>query len=155
MFDFYAQAGPQRIGAGLVLELLLGALSLRWGVGWRNRMSDRPIRAPDLGRAFGVVGLSLLLAAPAAIGLLGALFVVAASAIDSAHEVREAIWILAWVFLPLAFVAFFVLRAGIVCWIMRTDFDDALAIQICETLIHFVAALVLGLAAFVILLVTK
>jgi hypothetical protein len=153
--DFYAQAGVQVIGAGVVLELLMGALILRWGVAWRNRMSDRPIRAPELGKAIGVVGLSLLLAAPAAVGLVGTLFVVAASTIDSAHELREGVWLLAWVFLPLACVGFFVLRAGIVCWIMRTDFDDALTIQVCEVLIHVLVALLLGLAALIIVLGTK
>lgn len=155
MLDSYAHAGPQLIGAALVLELLLGALILRWGIGWRNRMSERPIRAPDLGKAFGIVGLSLLLAVVAGIGLVGMLFALASVSLESPRQVSEAVWVLAWVFLPLGCVGFFVLRAGIVCWLMRLDFDDALVVQVCETLIHFVAALVLGLAALVILYVTK
>ncbi len=155
MLDSYAQAGPQLIGAALVLELLLGALILRWGIGWRNRMSERPIRAPDLGKAFGVVGLSLLLGLVAGISLLGLLFLVSTATLESPRHVSDAVWILAWVFLPLASVGFFVLRAGMVCWLIRIDFDDALTVQVCETLIHFIAALALGLAAVVILLVTK
>jgi hypothetical protein len=155
VFDVYAQAGPQLIGAALVLELLLGALILRWGVAWRNRLSDGPIRSPSLGKAFGVVGLSLLLAALAAIGLLGGLFVVVASTIDSSRGIWDAMEALTWIFLPLGLVAFFVMRAGLVSRVLRTDLADALAIQVCEMLIHFVAALVLGLAAVVILLVTN
>ena len=153
--DFDAEAGPQLAIGGVLLELLLGALILRWGVSWRNRLSERPIRPPNLGKAIGIVGFSLLVTVPATIGLMGALFVAAAGSGHGPRETGEAVWTLAWIFLPFAFVAYFMLRAGIVSWLLRIELDDALVVQLCEMLIYFVAALVLGLAAFAILLLTQ
>src|SRR5438067_1952035 len=157
VFDFYADAGPQLAIGGVMLELLLGSLILRWGVAFRNRLSDWPIGAPSFGKALGIVGLSLLVTVPAAVGLMGALYVAAASSDNGSRSVGvgEAVWTLAWIFLPFAFVAYFLLRAGIVSWLLRIDLDDALVVQICEMLIYFVAALVLGLVAFVILLLIQ
>jgi hypothetical protein len=151
--DLYSEAGPQMAIGGTMLQLLLGALILRWGIAWRNRLSDVPIRSPSFGRALGIMGLSLLVTVVAAVGLMGAVFVAAAGSLHSNYaRMGDVVWMLAWIFLPQGFVGYFLVRAGILTWLLRIEWDDALVVQLCEMLIYIVAMKVLGLTAFAVLL---
>ena len=151
MYEFYREAGPQLALGALGLELLLGSLILRWGVSWRNRLSAQAVRVPDLATALGLVGLSLILTAPATLGLMGVMYALASAAVKSPREVGEAVWLLFWVFLPFTFAAFFLFRALLVSWLLRIDFDDALVVQLCETLMYVIAGILLGAAVVAML----
>jgi hypothetical protein len=153
VIESYAEAGPQLALGGLILELLLGSMILRWGVAWRNRLSNPAIRVPDLGKALAVVGLALLICVPLGVGFTAAVSILARGSVRAQAEPAVAALVL--VFFPFLFVCFFLLRAGIMAWLLRISWDDALVVQICETVMYFVAGLILGIAAVALFWLTS
>lgn len=154
MSNFYLTSGMglQLAIAAVMLYLLLGALVLRRAVSWRNQRNSPRVSEPSMGRAIGVMGLSLLASAAVVVGLLAALFVVSLGVADSNRQAVESQWLkMFWIFVPFVTVATFLGRASMIARSLPASFEDSLLIQLYELLVYFVVSIAMGILIFLLL----